>query len=138
MRHWLIKSEPSAYPWSQLLLDGKTAWTGVRNPTARLNMLAMAVGDLCLFYHSNEGKEVVGIARVVGTAYRDPTADEDRWVCVDVAPVSALERTVTLAMFKADTALSATQLVKQSRLSVAALTPEEYARVLEFGRGSAG
>ena len=138
MRHWLIKSEPTAYPWTQLVADGKTSWTGIRNNAARLHMLAMAVGDLCLFYHSNEGKEVVGIAKVVGTAYRDPTADEDRWVCVDVAPVSALEKPVTLAMFKADTALSATQLVKQSRLSVAALTPEEYARVLEFGRGSAG
>lgn len=136
MRHWLIKSEPTAYAWSQLVADGSTPWTGIRNPTARLNMLAMKVGDLCLFYHSNVGKDVVGIAEVVGLARHDPTADEERWVCVDVRAVRALAHPVTLATFKADPLLSQSQLVGQSRLSVAAITPEEYARVLELGDGS--
>ncbi len=133
MRYWLIKSEPTSYPWSQLVSEGSSAWTGVRNPTARLNMLAMAVGDPCLYYHSNVGKEVVGIAEVVGLARPDPTAEDPRWVCVDVRAVRPLARPVSLAMFKADPALSRSQLCTQSRLSVAALTPEEYARVLDLG-----
>lgn len=133
MRHWLIKSEPTVYPWSQLVADGRTAWTGIRNPTARLNLLAMQPGDLCLYYHSNEGKDVVGIAEVVAPAYRDPTAEEDRWVCVDVRAVRPLPKPVPLSVFKADPLLVQTQLVKQSRLSVAAFTPEEYAHVLVLG-----
>lgn len=133
MRHWLIKSEPGAYAFDQLLVDGRTSWTGIRNNTARLNLLAMSPGDLCLYYHSNEGKAVVGIAEVVKAAYRDPTAEEERWVCVDVAPVRALPSPVTLATFKADPVLAASELVRQSRLSVAPFTPEQYARVLELG-----
>ena len=133
MRHWLIKSEPTAYPWTQLVADGKTSWTGIRNNAARLHMLAMAVGDLCLFYHSNEGKCVVGIAEVVGVAYRDPTATEDRWVCVDVRPVRAFASPVTLATFKADPELSQTELIRQSRLSVAPFTPEQFERVVALG-----
>lgn len=139
MRHWLIKSEPTAYPFAHLVADGRTAWTGIRNNTARLNMLAMAIGDLCLYYHSNEGKEVVGIAEVVALAYRDATAGDDpkeqRWVCVDVKPVRALARGVSLATFKADPLLAQSELIRQSRLSVAPLTPAEFARVLELGEG---
>lgn len=135
MRHWLIKSEPAVYPWSQLVKDKRTAWTGIRNNTARLNLLAMAPGDLCLFYHSNAGKDVVAIARVVSSAYRDPTAKEDRWVCVDVEPVEALAHPVSLAVFKTDPELSASQLVKQSRLSVAAFTEAEFDRVIALAKG---
>lgn len=135
MRHWLIKSEPTAYPYSQLVRDGQTAWTGIRNNTARLNLLAMAPGDLCLYYHSNEGKEVVGIAEVCTAAYRDVTAQEERWVCVDVKPVRALARAVSLATFKSDPLLSQSELVRQSRLSVAPMTPDEFARVLLLSAG---
>ncbi len=136
MRHWLIKSEPTAYAFSQLLADGRTAWTGIRNNTARLNLLAMSVGDTCLFYHSNEGKAVVGIAEVVRTAYRDPTAPEadgERWVCVDVRGLQALATPVSLAAFKADPLLAKSELVRQSRLSVAPITTEEFAQVLALG-----
>jgi len=135
MRHWLIKSEPTSYPWSQLVADGTTAWTGIRNPTARLNLLAMQLGDLCLYYHSNAGKDVVGIAEVVGLARHDPTAEEERWVCVDVRALRPLARGVDLATFKADPLLSKSELVRQSRLSVAPITPGEFARVLELGGG---
>ncbi|MSP53998.1 MAG: EVE domain-containing protein [Myxococcales bacterium] len=131
MRHWLIKSEPTSYPYSQLVLDRQTAWTGIRNNTARLNLLAMAPGDLCLYYHSNVGKEVVGIAEVVTPAY----PEVDRWVCVDIKPVHALAMGVSLAAFKADPLLSRSELVRQSRLSVAPVTPEEYARVLALSAG---
>jgi len=136
MAYWLIKSEPDAYPFSQLVADGQTAWTGVRNYTARNNLRAMAVGDLCLYYHSNIGKEIVGVARVVGTAYADPTVQKDEkagWVCVNVAAEMALPKPVTLAEIKADTELQKMQLVRQSRLSVCPVTPDEFGRVLMLG-----
>lgn len=135
MNHWLAKSEPSVYPWSQLEADGRTSWTGIRSAEARNNLRLMRVGDLVAFYHSNEGKCVVGIATVVGEAYPDPTAEGDpRWLTVDLAPVRALATPVTLAQFRADALLAETKLVKQGRVSVTPLSPEQFARVLELGR----
>ncbi len=95
--HWLVKSEPFKYSWDDLVKDGSTYWDGVRNYQARNNLREMKVGDYALYYHSNEGKEVVGIAKVTRSAYQDPTTDDDRWVVVDVAPVKALKAPVTLA-----------------------------------------
>lgn len=133
-RHWLAKSEPSKYPWQQLVADRRTRWDGVRNFEARNNLRAMKKGDLILFYHSNEGKEIVGIAKVVKEAYPDPTAEDGDWSVVDVAPVKALTAPVALAAIKADRKLSQMALIKRSRLSVVPVTPEEFARVLELGR----
>jgi len=130
MRHWLVKSEPTVYSFDQLVAEKRTAWTGIRNNQARLCLLEMQPGDRLLYYHSNVGKEVVGVAEVVGTAYPDPTAEDPRWVCVDVAPVRALARTVSLQQFRDDPLLKDTYLVKQGRLSTMPLSPEQYARVL--------
>ncbi len=129
---WLIKSEPTVYPWSQLVKDKKTAWTGIRNFTARLNLRAMKKGDLCFFYHSNEGKEMVGVAKVVKTAYADSTAEEGDWSCVDVAAVYPLKSPVTLATVKATKALAKMQLLVQSRLSVSKVTEAEWALIHEL------
>jgi len=133
MAIWLIKSEPDAYAFAQLQADGQTAWTGVRNFTARINLRAMKLGDDLLYYHSNEGKEIVGTAKVVKEAYPDPTAKEGDWVCVDVAPGFALNKPVTLGQVKADPILSGMELVRQSRLSVSPVRQEEWDRVLELG-----
>lgn len=134
MRHWLAKSEPSVYSYDDLCRDGVTAWTGVRNAQARNFLQEMAVGDPVLYYHSNEGKSVVGVARVVRTAFQDPTIPNDpRWVAVELAPDRALARPVSLAAFKADPLLKDTFLVRQGRLSVMSLSPEQYARVLALG-----
>src|ERR1017187_8579787 len=118
MNYWLVKSEPEAYAWSQLVKDGVTAWTGVRNFAARNNLRAMKSGDRVFFYHSGEEKSVVGIARVVKEFYPDPTADEDDWSSVDLAPEKTLAKPVTLAPIKADKILKQMVLAKQSRLSV--------------------
>jgi predicted RNA-binding protein with PUA-like domain len=130
MEYWLIKSEPVKYPWDQFVKDGKTFWDGVRNYTARNNLRAMKKGDLCYFYHSNEGLEIVGIAKVVKEAYQDPTTDDAAWVAVDFAPYKKLKKTVTLAQIKMDPKLKEIQLVKQSRLSVAKLTVVEFDHIL--------
>ena len=116
MNYWLVKSEPEAYSWSQFVKDGKTAWTGVRNFAARNNLRAMKKGDLVFFYHSGEDKSVVGLARVAKEFYPDPTAEEGDWSCVDLVPVKALAKPVTLAQIKADKILKEMMLVKQSRL----------------------
>jgi len=126
MAHWLIKSEPSAYSWDQFVKDKKTSWTGVRNPQAAMNLKAMKVGDLCFFYHSNEGKEIVGIAKVVKTAYPDPTDKAGKAVTVDVAAVEPVKRSVTLAAIKADLRLKDFGLVRQSRLSVVPVNDEQW------------
>ncbi|MFO1081394.1 MAG: EVE domain-containing protein [Reyranellaceae bacterium] len=118
MAHWLLKSEPSAYSWDQLVADKKTSWTGVRNAQAAINLKAMKVGDRCFFYHSNEGKEIVGIAEVVRTAYPDPTDAAGKAVTVDVAAVGPVATPVGLAAIKADPRLADFGLVRQSRLSV--------------------
>ena len=133
MNHWLVKQEPDAYAWSQFVADGKTAWTGVRNFQARNNLRAMKKGDLVLYYHSNIGKEVVGIANVVKEHYPDPTADEGDWSVVDLAPVKPLKTFVTLDALKADAVLKDIPLVKQSRLSVSPLTETQFKRVLGLG-----
>jgi predicted RNA-binding protein with PUA-like domain len=132
MNYWLVKSEPEAYSWTQFVKDGKTAWTGVRNFTARLNLRAMKKGDVVCFYHSVTGKEIVGLARVAKEAYTDPTATEGDWSCVDLEPVKPLKHPVTLEAIKADKALKDMKLLKQSRLSVSPLTAAEFARVLEL------
>lgn len=128
---WLVKSEPSVYPFDQLVEEKKTAWDGVRNYEARNNLRAMKKGDLLLYYHSNEGKEIVGLAKVARTAYQDPKTDED-WSAVDVAPVKRLRKPVTLAQIKAHPTLSRMALVKKSRISVVPVTEEELALVLEL------
>jgi predicted RNA-binding protein with PUA-like domain len=132
MNYWLIKSEPFKYSFDQLLKDKKTFWEGVRNYQARNNLRAMKKGDLMLFYHSNEGKEVVGIAKVVGEAYQDPTTDDTNWVVVDVAPVKKLKNPVTLAMVKADKRLAQMSLVTSMRLSVQPVKREEFDLILEL------
>lgn len=116
--HWLVKSEPFKYSWAQLVKDGRTHWDGVRNHQAALNLKAMKVGDRAFFYHSNEGKEIVGVCRVVKEAYPDPSDPAGRFVMVDVAPLEPLPRAVTLAEIKADPRLAEIALVRQSRLSV--------------------
>jgi predicted RNA-binding protein with PUA-like domain len=132
MNHWLVKSEPFKYSWEKFNNDGRTFWDGVRNFQARNNLKAMAEGDLVLFYHSNEGKEIVGIAKVLKPAYQDPTTDDKNWVVVDLAPVEALKRPVTLEEIKADSRLKDIGLVKQGRLSVMSLKAEEFDRILEL------
>lgn len=132
-RYWLIKSEPFKYAWERFVADGRTHWDGVRNFEARNNLRAMSLGDLALFYHSNEGKQIVGIAKVVRAAYADPTSDED-WSVVDVEPLRPLVQPVTLEAVKADKLLSKMALVRRSRLSVASVEPAEFTRVLALGR----
>jgi len=129
-----MKSEPFKYSWDALVKDGKTCWDGVRNYEARNNLAAMKKGDLALYYHSNEGKEVVGIAEIVGESYPDPTADDARWVVVDIVPVIPFTRPVTLATIKADPKLPDIALVKRGRLSVVPLTPAEFRHVAKLGK----
>jgi predicted RNA-binding protein with PUA-like domain len=131
----LIKSEPFKYAWSSFVADGRTSWDGVRNFEARNNLRAMKLGELALYYHSNEGKEIVGVARVVREAYPDPTcAAADDWSAVDFAPVTALVAPVGLARIKADPALADMALVRRSRLSVAPVTADELAHILRLGQ----
>ena len=132
MAHWLIKSEPSAYSWDQLVKEKHTAWTGVRNPQASLNLKAMKSGDLCFFYHSNEGKEIVGIAKVVKTAYPDPTDKAGKAVAVDVAAFEPVKQPVTLAALKADPKFKDFKLVRQSRLSVVPVSDEHWKLILKM------
>jgi predicted RNA-binding protein with PUA-like domain len=132
MNYWLVKSEPEAYSWAQLVKDGKTSWTGVRNFAARLNLRAMKKGDLVCFYHSVSEKQIVGLARVAKESYPDPTATEGDWSCVDLEPVKPLKSPVTLETLKSDPVLKAMKLLKQSRLSVSPLTSAEFARALEL------
>lgn len=132
--HWLVKSEPSAYSWPDLVKEGKTAWTGVRNFQARNNLRAMRKGDLVLFYQSVTDPSVRGITKVVREAYPDPTAKEGDWSCVDLEKVKALPSPVSLPSIKADKSLAEISLIKQSRLSVMPVTPEEYARILKLGQ----
>ena len=135
MSYWLVKSEPSAYSWDDLVRDGRTDWTGVRNYQARNNLKSMKKGDLLLYYHSNEGLAIVGIARVVKEAYQDPTTDDDRWVAVDIEPVKPLKNPVTLADIKQKKGLESIALVKQGRLSVVPITKDEYDAILKMSAG---
>ncbi len=133
MRYWLVKSEPKKYCWEKFIQDGRTFWDGVRNFQARNNLKAMKEGDLTLFYHSNEGKAVVGIAKIVKEAYQDPTTDDINWVAVDIIPVQTLTNPITLDAIKADERLRNIALVKQGRLSVMPLKAEEFDRILQLG-----
>jgi predicted RNA-binding protein with PUA-like domain len=128
---FLIKSEPTVYPFEKLLEDGSTTWDGIRNYEARNNLRAMKKGDLLLYYHSNVGKEIVGLARVKAAAYQDPKTEED-WSAVDVEPVKKVKKPLTLAEIKAHPKLSKMALVKKSRISVVPVTPEELALVLKL------
>jgi predicted RNA-binding protein with PUA-like domain len=132
-QYWLVKSEPSAYSWDDLVRDRRTAWTGVRNYAARLHLRAMRVGDKVCFYHSVEAKSIVGLARVTKTAFPDPTAKEEGWIAVEIAAENPLAQPVALARIKADPVLKNIALVRQSRLSVMPLQPPEFARLLELG-----
>jgi len=133
MKYWLVKSEPFKYSWDQFVKDKKTFWDGVRNYTARNNLRAMSVGDQVFFYHSNEGLAIVGIAEVVKEAYQDPTTEDTNWVVVEIKPVKALPKPVTLADIKQEKTLVEMQLVKLGRLSVSAVTPAEYKKILKMG-----
>ena len=130
---WLVKQEPSSYSWSDFKKEGKTNWTGVRNYTARNNLRKMRQGDEVLFYHSGEDKAVVGIARVKRPAYPDPTASEGDWSAVDLVPIKALARPVTLAEIKQAPRLRKMQLIRQSRLSVMPLTKVEFNGIIKMG-----
>ena len=130
---WLVKQEPSSYSWSDFKKEGKTNWTGVRNYTARNNLRKMRQGDEVLFYHSGEDKAVVGVARVKRPAYPDPTASEGDWSAVDLVPIKALARPVTLAEIKKAPRLQKMQLIRQSRLSVMPLTEAEFESILKMG-----
>ena len=133
MAFWLVKSEPEAFSWAQQVHNNVEPWTGVRNYQARNNLAAMKIGDLAFFYHSVSEKRIVGVVEVVREAYPDPTAEDPRWVCVDVKAMGAFGRPVSLAEIKADPALADMALLKQSRLSVAPVTEQEFRHLTQIG-----
>ena len=133
MNYFLVKSEPFKYSWDQFNKDGRTFWDGVRNYQARNNLKEMKEGDLVLFYHSNEGKNVVGIAKVVREFYQDPTTDDANWVVVDLSPVESLKNPVSLEQIKAEESLKDISLIRQGRLSVMQLKVAEFDKILEMG-----
>lgn len=132
MNYWLVKSEPAVYSWEQLKQDKKTFWNGVRNYAARNNMRDMKKGDEILYYHSNEGMEIVGIAKVIKEAYQDPTTEDKNWVVVDLKPVRKLKKPVTLVQVKNEPALANMELVKNSRLSVQKVTDREWETIMKL------
>ena len=135
MAHWLLKSEPSTYSWDQLVKDKKTSWTGVRNPTAQINLRSMKAGDRCFFYHSGEGKEIVGVAEVVKAAYPDPTDKAGKAVTVDIKAVEPVKQPVTLAAIKADAKFKEFRLVRESRLSVVPVSDEHWKLLTKMSGG---
>lgn len=134
MNYWLVKSEPFKYSWNNLVADGRTLWDGVRNFQARNYLKSMKVGDKVLFYHSNEGLCVVGVAKVVKEHYPDPTDTEGKWVVVDIEPDFAFNNPVPLSRIKQETKLANIPLLKQMRLSVMPLTQEEFQHIVEMGK----
>ena len=132
MAYWLIKSEPFKYSWDQFVADGSTYWDGVRNYLARNNLRSMKKGDLAFFYHSNEGMEIVGIAKVIKESYQDPTTEETAWVVVDFKPHKKLKKPVTLAQVKAEGSLSQMALIRLGRLSVQPVLESEWLTILEM------
>lgn len=132
--HWLVKSEPNKYSFAQLVADKRTMWDGVRNYEARGSLRAMKEGDLILFYHSNEGKAVVGVARVAREAYADPTSPDEDWSAVDLAPVAPLKHPVDLEVIRSDPALAEILLLKRGRLSVVPVSKEHFDHVLDLGK----
>ncbi|EHL95497.1 hypothetical protein HMPREF9946_05184 [Acetobacteraceae bacterium AT-5844] len=133
MAHWLVKSEPDAFSWQQQVENGVEPWTGVRNAQAANHLRSMAVGDRAFFYHSNVGKEIVGVVEVARTAYPDPTDETGRWVCVDVRAVGPMPQPVTLATIKATPELAEIGLVRQSRLSVMPISDEHWRLLCKMG-----
>ncbi len=134
MNYWLVKSEPFKYSWDDLLKDGSTYWDGVRNYQARNNLKSMEKGDLVLYYHSNEGKEIVGVARVIKEFYQDPTTQDDRWVVVDIEPVNKLNSPVSLSDIKNDKRLEKVPLVTHSRLSVMPILKKHFETIIKMGK----
>ncbi len=134
MQYWLVKQEPEKYPWAQFIKDKGTYWDGVRNYQARNNLRAMKKGDQVMYYHSVSEKSVVGVAKVTGEAYPDPTAKEGDWSVVDLKPVKALSKPVSLEEIKKDSKLAEISLIKQSRLSVMPLRAGEFKRILQLGQ----
>ena len=132
MAHWLVKSEPSSYSWEQLEKDKQTVWSGVRNYAARLHLRNMKKGDEVFFYHSNEGTDIVGIAKVVKEHYQDPTTDDDRWVAVDLKTHKKLKTPVTLDTIKKDKRLKDMALVRIGRLSVQPVSDKEWDVIIEL------
>jgi predicted RNA-binding protein with PUA-like domain len=131
--YWLVKSEPDAFSWDQQVANGIEPWTGVRNFMARNNLRAMKKGDLAFFYHSNIGKEIVGVVRVARTAYPDPTAESGDWSCVDMQAVGPMPKPVSLATIKDTPELADIPLVRQSRLSVMPISPEHWKLICKMG-----
>jgi predicted RNA-binding protein with PUA-like domain len=132
MAYWLVKSEPSVYSWDQFVKDGKTSWTGVRNYAARLHLNAMKKNDEVLFYHSNEGLDIVGIAKVIKEAYPDNTTDDPRWVTVDLKPVKKLKKPVSMSDIKKEKKLQEMALIRISRLSVQPVKEEEWNLIMNM------
>jgi len=132
---WLVKQEPSSYSWSDFVVEGQTSWTGVRNYAARNNLRKMRIGDEVLFYHSGEEKAVVGIAKVMRTAYPDPTAKEGDWSTVDLAPIKSVRWPVALREIKGNPRLKGIPLVRQSRLSVMPLAESEFREIVKMSAG---
>ncbi len=132
MNYWLVKSEPFKYSWDDFVKEGKSVWDGVRNYQARNNLKAMQKGDWVLFYHSNEGMEVVGLAEISKEFYQDPTTEDPRWVVVELKPIKKLTKTVTLKTMKSDERLSNLALIKQSRLSVTPVLKAEFDIILSL------
>ena len=132
-KYWMVKQEPETYSWDNFVKDGSTDWTGVRNYQARNNLKDMKIGDRVLFYHSGKGKEVVGLAEVLKSAYPDPTADDPQWVAVDLKPIKALATPVQLAAIRYDKRLSQLPLIRQSQLSVMPLTKDEFDTSVSMG-----
>ena len=133
--YWMVKQEPETYSWDDFVKDGNTDWSGVRNYQARNNLREMKVGDRVLFYHSGKGKEVVGLAEVIKSAYPDPTADDPQWVAVDLKPVKPLANSVQLAAIRYDKRLSQLPLIRQSQLSVMSLTKDEFDVIVSMTPG---
>jgi predicted RNA-binding protein with PUA-like domain len=132
MAYWLVKSEPTVYSWDSFVKEGQTCWSGIRNYAARLHLRSMKTGDKVLFYHSNEGMEIVGIAIVAKEHYQDPTTDDVRWSAVDLKPVKKIKKTVTLDTIKKDKRLSNMALVRIGRLSTQPVTDAEWKAVMEL------
>jgi predicted RNA-binding protein with PUA-like domain len=132
MAYWLVKSEPSTYSWEQLVKDKQTIWDGVRNYAARIHLKAMKKGDKVFFYHSNEGMDIVGIAKVSKEFFKDPTSDDDAWVAVELKPFKKLKKSVSLDVIKKDKRLSNMTLVRIGRLSVQPVSEVEYKIILEL------
>ena len=132
MSYWLVKSEPSSYSWDQLVKDKQTVWSGVRNYAARLHLRNMKKDDEVFFYHSNEGTDIVGIAKVIKEAYQDPTTDDDRWVAVDLKAHKKLKKPVSIETIKKDKRLANMALVRIGRLSVQPVTDAEHEVIMEL------